>query len=56
LKQKGRSGRVEVGAKSERANWEFEGKLPPFSTFFFFCMVFFSFFLLEKKKMPRENI
>jgi hypothetical protein len=47
-----------VGAKNER---KLEGKLPPFSALFFFSMVFFplfffSFLLLEKKKMPGENV
>jgi hypothetical protein len=60
LKQKGKSGRVEVGAKNEKAEQELEGKLLPFFTFLFFSMVFFFFvffnLLLEKKKMPRERI
>jgi len=59
LKQKGRNGSVEAGAKSERADWEFEGKLPPFSAFFsslWFFFLCFLFLLFEKKKMPRENI
>jgi hypothetical protein len=54
LKQKGRSRRVEVGAKSERAKWELKGKLLPFSSFF--SLFFFSFLLLEKKMMPGENV
>jgi hypothetical protein len=48
-----------VGAKSERAEWELEGKSLPFSTFFFFFMVFFFvffFFLLEKKKMQGKSV
>jgi hypothetical protein len=44
LKQKGRSARVEVGAKNEKAEQELEGKLPPFSALFFFLYGFFSFF------------
>ncbi len=46
-----RNRRVEVGAKSEKAKWELESKLPPFSWFFFvvFC-VCFVFFMFEKKK------
>jgi len=56
LKQKGKSGMVEAGAKSERAKRELEGKLPPFSAFLFFSMVFKKFLLLEKKKMPGESI
>ncbi len=56
-KQKGRNKRPKVGAKSEKAEQEFEGKLLPFSAFFFFSMVFFFFFLLlEKKKMQVENV
>ncbi len=49
---------IEAGAKSERVEREFEGKLPPFSAFFFFYVFFslFFFLLLEKKKMPRKNI
>jgi len=31
MKRKHRSRRVEAGAKSERAEWELEGKFPPFS-------------------------
>jgi hypothetical protein len=47
--------RAEVGAKSERAERELEGKLPPFSAFFSFSMVFFSlfsflFFYLKRKR------
>jgi hypothetical protein len=53
LKQKGRSGRVEAKAKSERVEWELEGKLPPFSAFFFSM---FFFLLLEKKKMSGESV
>jgi len=61
LKQKGRNRRPKARVKSERAEQEFEGKLPPFFAFFFFYMVFFffvfffSFLLLEKKKMPRRK-
>jgi hypothetical protein len=52
LKQKGKSGRAEVGAKSERAEREFKGKLPPFSWFFFgYFLVCFFFIMFEKKKM-----
>jgi hypothetical protein len=41
LKQKGKNKRPEVGAKNEKAKWELEGKLLPFSTILFFSMVFF---------------
>jgi len=41
LKQKGKNKRPEVGTKNEKAKWELEGKLLPFSTFLFFSMVFF---------------
>jgi len=43
LKQKGRSGRAKAGVKSERAEWELKGKLPPFFAFLFFFMVLFFF-------------
>jgi hypothetical protein len=44
LKQKGRSGRVKAGPKSEKVERELEGKLPPFFAFLFFSMVVFSLF------------
>ncbi len=47
LKQKGTSGRAKAGAKNERAEWELEGKLLPFSSFLFFSMVFFFPFLFS---------
>jgi hypothetical protein len=61
LKQRGRNGRVDVGAKSERAERELKGKFPPFFAIFFlfygfFSLFFFSFLLLEKKKMLGEII
>ncbi len=61
LKQKGRSGRVKAGAKSERAERELEGKFSPFFAFLFFSIVFsffvlFCFFLVEKKKMSGESV
>ncbi len=43
MKWKCKSKKAKVGAKSEKAEWELEGKLPPFSAFFFFSMVFFFF-------------
>jgi hypothetical protein len=43
LKQKGRSGKAETGTKSERAEQELEGKLPPFFAFYFFLWFFFFF-------------
>jgi hypothetical protein len=46
LKQKGRNGRAEVGAKSEKAERELEGKLLPFFAFFYFTMIYFSLFFL----------
>ncbi len=60
LKWKGRNKSPEAGAKSERAEWELEGKLLPFFAFFFllydfFSLFFFSFLLLENKKMPKES-
>jgi len=56
LKQKGRSGRVEVGTKSERAEWELDGKFPPFSHLFSSPWFFFFFLLLKKKNMPRRSV
>jgi len=57
LKQKGRNKRPEAKAKSERAKQKLESKLPPFFTFFFSSLwFFFPFLLLEKKKMPGENV
>jgi len=60
LKHKCKRRKVEAGAKSEKVEWELEGKLPPFSTYFFFSMVFFSlcfiFLLLENKKMSGESV
>ncbi len=60
-KQEGKSGRVEVGAKSERVEQEFEDKLLPLLAYFFFSMVFFSFLcvcvcvLFEKNKVLGKN-
>jgi hypothetical protein len=48
--------RAEARAKSETVEWELKGKLPPFFTYIFFFVFFFSFLLLEKKKMPGENV
>jgi hypothetical protein len=60
LKQKGINGWAEAGAKNERAKWELEGKLLPFSTFLSFSMVFFfvlfCFILFQKNKMLGESI
>ncbi len=59
LKRKGRNKRVEVGTKSEKVEWELEGKLPPFSAFFFFSMIFFlcfffAFFCLRKRRCQKK--
>jgi len=58
LKQKGRNKRAETGAKSERAQGELEGSLPPFSAFFsflwFFFLCFFSFFYLKKRRCQEK--
>jgi hypothetical protein len=54
LKQKGINGKAEVGAKSERAKWELEGKLPPFSAILFLSMVFFFFFCLNRRRCQEK--
>jgi hypothetical protein len=56
LKVRRQSGRAKARTKSERAKWELEGKLLPFSAFLFISMGFFSFHLLQKKKMLREHV
>jgi hypothetical protein len=57
LKQKGRSERVEAGAKSERAKRELEGKLLPFSWFFFYSfLVCFVLFMLEKNNCRNPTL
>jgi hypothetical protein len=54
LKQKGKNGRVEAGAKNEKAEREFEGKLPPFFAFLFFYMVSFLFFCLRRRRCQEK--
>ncbi len=54
LKRKGKNKRPKVGAKSEWAEQNFEGKLLSFFAFFFF--LWFFFFLFEKKKMLGESV
>ncbi len=51
LKWKCKNRKAEARAKSERVEWELEGKLPPFFWSFFCCfLVCFVFFVFEKKK------
>ncbi len=50
LKQKGRNKRPEVGSKSERAEWELEGKFFPFSSFYFSLWFFFCFFIFSLRR------
>ncbi len=48
-KWKRKSGRAEVGAKSEKVEQELEGKFPPYSWFLFFWFhVCFIFSMFEK--------
>ncbi len=49
VEKKGKNMRLEVGATGERAEWELEGKLPPFSVVFFFSMGFFFFYLRRRR-------
>jgi hypothetical protein len=51
MKRKCKNGKAEARTKSEKVEWELEGKLPPFFWFFFSCfLVCFIFFMFEKKK------
>jgi hypothetical protein len=51
MKRKCKNGKAEVRTKSEKAEREFEGKLPLFFWFSFSCfLVCFIFFVFEKKK------
>ncbi len=54
LKRKGKNRRPEVGAKSERAELELEGKLPPFFAFFFSLSFFFLFFCLRRRRYQEK--
>jgi len=51
LKREGRNGNqnnaLEIGARSERVEWELEGKLPPF--FSFFLVIFLRGVVVTKK-------
>ncbi len=49
MKQKGKSKRVEVRTKNERAEREVEGEFPSFFAFFFFSIVFFFFYLRRRR-------
>ncbi len=49
LKRKGKSKRVEVRTKNERAERKVEGEFPSFFAFFFFSMVFFFFYLRRRR-------
>jgi len=53
-------GSAKAGAKSERAEWELESKLPPLCAYFFFSMVFFSlhffFFAWEEENAKRKHL
>ncbi len=54
MKRKCKNGKAEAITKSEKAERELEGKLPPFFWFFFSCfLVCFIFFVFEKKKKKR---
>jgi len=51
MKWKRKNRKAEVKTKSEKAEWELEGKLFPFFWFFFSCfLVCFIFFVFEKKE------
>ncbi len=58
LKQKDRNGKAKAGAKSEKAEWELEGKNLSFSTFLFFSMIFFSMFFFSylKRRRCKEKV
>ncbi len=55
LKQKGKNGRAKAGVKSERAEWEFEGKLLSFFAFFFFHVVFLFFSYVWKEENAKKK-
>ncbi len=54
LKRKGRNNRrPKTKAKSEKAEWKLEGKLPPFSTFFS-SLWFFLFLCLKTRRCQKK--
>jgi len=55
MKRKCRNGKAEARTKSEKAERELEGKLPPFFWFLFSCfLVCFIVFVFEKKKKKQH--